>query len=161
MPGVTQLSPEGLAFIERHEGYRSALYNDSRGHATIGFGHLVHRGRVGSVPEIEAPFVRGIDKAHAAVLLAKDSLAAMAGVRTFIHRPLQQHEFDALTSIAFNIGVGAFMRSTLARRVNSNATPDAIEDAWLMWNKPHGILQRRRDEAKLFLEGNYGVGPIV
>lgn len=159
MPGVQSLSVEGLRFIEAHEGFRSHLYEDSNGHATIGFGHLVHRGRIGAVPALEAPFVNGIDKAHAAVLLAKDTLSAAAAVRTFVFRPLQQHEFDALVSFAFNVGAGALQRSTLVRRVNGNATPDAIASAWLMWDKPHGILGRRRDEVRLFNEGNYG-GPV-
>lgn len=159
MAGILTLSPAGLRFLEIHEGFREHLYNDTAGHATIGYGHLVHRGPVGTAPQSEAPFAGGLARAPAAILLARDVASAAAGVRTFITRPLQQHEFDALVSFTFNVGVGALMKSTLARRINSLATQDAIADAFLMWNKPPSILRRRRDEATLFLEGKYG-GPI-
>lgn len=156
---ITSLSAAGLAFIEAHEGFRDRLYNDANGYATIGYGHLVHKGAVGTNPQAEAPYVNGLPRAAAAVLLAKDTLAAAAGVKTFIFRPLQQTEFDALVSFTFNVGVGALMKSTLARRVNSNATPDAIESAFLMWLKPKSLEGRRRAEVELFLRGNYG-GPV-
>lgn len=152
---MLSLSPQGLAFLKAHEGLRLHLYADSNGHATIGYGHLVHRGPPGSQPVLEAQFAGGITPAWAGLLLAKDTLAAQAGVRTWIRPNLAQHEFDALVSFAFNVGVGALSKSTLARRVNSLATPDAIADAWLMWDKPAGILHRRRDELRLFQTGQY------
>ena len=110
-------------------------------------------------PVKEAPFVLGLPEPAAAVYLAKDTQAAQAGVRTWFTRPLQQTEFDALVSFTFNVGVGAMAHSTLTRRINSLATPDAIEQAWLMWRRPASIMGRRRDEVRLFLEGNYG-GPV-
>lgn len=156
---VISLSRQGLEFLKRHEGFRDHMYNDTAGHCTVGYGHLVHRGHTGSDPVQEAPFVRGLPEPAAAVYLTKDTQAAQAGVRTWVTRPLQQTEFDALVSFTFNVGVGALAHSTLTRRINSLATPDAIEQAWLMWRIPPSVLSRRRDECALFLEGNYG-GPV-
>lgn len=53
-----KLSKTGARFIAGFEGFRSDLYDDAAGHCTIGYGHLVHRGRRnGSEP---AEFRRGI-----------------------------------------------------------------------------------------------------
>lgn len=150
------LSASGLEFLRSHEGFRSHLYDDVNGHATIGYGHLVHKGRVGTLPNLERSYVNGIDKITGTALLAQDSSAAQAAVRTWVRCPLQQHEFDALVSFTFNVGSGALSTSTLARRVNAAAAPDAIEEAFMMWNKPPQIIGRRRAEAELFLRGNYG-----
>lgn len=157
------LSPAGLRFLEAHEGYRAQLYDAGDGCTTIGYGHCVHRGKPGTNPAAEAPFRGGLARAPAAILLAKDAARFEAAVRTWVTRPLQQHEFDALVAFAFNVGVGAFSTSTLVRRVNTNATPDAIVSAFLMWVKAAGkimpgLRKRRSDEAILFLEGRYG-GP--
>jgi hypothetical protein len=47
-----EVSQQGLEFIARFEGFRGKLYNDQANNATIGFGHLVHRGPInGSEPE--------------------------------------------------------------------------------------------------------------
>jgi hypothetical protein len=42
--GNSRLSQKGAAFIAHFEGLKLKLYNDPVGHATIGVGHLVHRG---------------------------------------------------------------------------------------------------------------------
>jgi lysozyme len=153
---VDHLSPAGLAFLKRHEGFRSHLYNDSQGHATIGYGHLVHRGRVGTDPNAEFMYAGGLAEAPASLLLARDLKRYEAAVRTFISRGLQQHEFDALVSFTYNVGVKGFAESTLCRRVNGSATPDAIEAAFMMWTKNPELRGRRRDEVALYNHGEYG-----
>lgn len=155
------LSAAGLRFLKAHEGYRSRLYNDARGFATIGYGHLVHRGPVGTDPAAEARYADGIGEPMAAVLLAKDAGLACIAVNHHVTVPLTQPQFDALVSFAYNVGTAAFASSTLLRRVNTVATPDAIKDAFEMWdragpNVAAGLLRRRRDEAALFNEGAYG-----
>lgn len=152
---ISTLSPDGLEFLKRHEGLRLHMYEDSAGHATIGYGHLVHRGPIGSNPSAEAPYLHGLTPAQAGLILARDTLAAQRGVGQIVTRGLAQYEFDALVSLAYNIGLHAFSTSTLARRVQSCATPDAIQSSWLEWDRPHSILPRRRDEVRLFLTGQY------
>jgi lysozyme len=75
-------------------------------------------------------------------------------VRDTIKKPLKAHQFDALVSLAFNIGAGGFKRSTVARCLNQGDFHGAA-DAILMWKKPPELLPRRRRERELFLTGKY------
>ncbi|MBI4382780.1 MAG: lysozyme, partial [Nitrospinae bacterium] len=78
---------------------------------------------------------------------------------------LVQHQFDALTSLVFNIGGGAFENSTLLRLLNRDEYNEAANE-FLAWDKvthrrtgakvPSVIqMKRRRIERDLFLNGNY------
>jgi lysozyme len=149
----TALSKEGAAFIARFEGFRGQLYNDAAGHATIGYGHLVHHGPIdGSEP---AEFRKGISQDRALELLQADAAKAAAEIARSVKVPLDQHQFDALVSFAFNVGNGAFRESTLLRLLNEGRY-DAVEAQLARWNKAggktlQGLVNRRAAEAKLFL----------
>lgn len=149
------LSDAGLAFLTRHEGLRTHLYNDSRGHATIGYGHLVHAGAVGTNPRAEAPFRGGLAQPMAAALLRRDVRACEAAIRVGVTRNLTQAQFDALVSFTFNVGVAGFQGSTLRRAINAGADPADIRAAFMMWTKNPELRGRRADEANLFLAGSY------
>ena len=148
----TALSKEGAAFIARFEGFRGQLYNDAAGHATIGYGHLVHHGPIdGSEP---AEFRKGISQERALELLQADAANAAAEIARSVKVPLEQHQFDALVSFAFNVGNGAFRESTLLRLLNEGRY-DAVEAQLARWNKAggktlQGLVNRRAAEAKLF-----------
>ena len=75
-------------------------------------------------------------------------------VRDAVRKPLKQHQFDALVSLAFNIGTGGFRRSTVVKRLNAGDFRGAA-DAILMWDKPSILIPRRRRERELFLNGTY------
>ena len=147
------LSKEGAAFIARFEGFRGQLYNDAANHATIGYGHLVHRGPIdGSEP---AEFRQGISEERALQLLRADAAKAAAEIARSVKVPLEQHQFDALVSFAFNVGNGAFRDSTLLRLLNEGRY-DSVEAQLARWNKAggktlQGLVNRRAAEAKRFL----------
>ena len=66
-----------------------------------------------------------------------------------------QNQFDALVSLAYNIGVSAFAKSTVAKRVNANPNDPTIRDAFLLWSKAAGkvlagLVRRRTAEADLY-----------
>jgi lysozyme len=148
------ISPAGLRFIGRWEGFRGKLYNDPLGHCTIGFGHLVHRGNCdGSEP---APFKRGITRRRGLKLLRKDSAEYQAAVNDLVQVALNQQQFDALVSFAYNIGTGAFGTSTLLRKLNQGAF-QAVRGELMRWtnNGLPGLVSRRRAEAELFEHGRY------
>lgn len=81
------------------------------------------------------------------------------GVREGIGKaPTSQAQFDAMVCLAYNIGVGAFRRSTVLRRHVAGDFPGAAK-AFLMWNKAggkilRGLTRRREAEAALYRSGS-------
>ena len=155
--GRLRLSDSGVDFIARFEGFRDRLYDDPAGHCTIGFGHLVHRGRCdGSEPtELRA----GITRRRAAELLRADAGVAVAAVRDNVRVDLSQPQFDALVSFAFNVGAGALRRSSLVERLNAGGH-DAVPAQLRRWvnaggRKLPGLVARRDAEVRLFTTGRY------
>ena len=68
---------------------------------------------------------------------------------------VSQNQFDAMVSLAYNIGVGAFSKSTLLKKVNAGDLAGAGEE-FLRWNKASGkevsgLTKRREREKQLFL----------
>jgi len=153
----TTLSGDGAQFIGRFEGFRGSLYNDAAGNCTIGYGHLVHRGRCnGSEP---AEFKKGIGEQQAEELLRTDAQTAADAVRRFVHVPLNQAQFDALVSFVYNLGAGAFEGSTLLKDLNARnfaAVPGQLEQ-WVHAGGQvlAGLVARREAEARLFTTGRY------
>ena len=72
---------------------------------------------------------------------------------------LEQHQFDALISFAFNIGPDAFRDSTLARHVKRKdfvSVPSQLR----RWNRAagrvvEGLKKRREAEGRLFVARDY------
>jgi lysozyme len=153
----TALSPDGAKFIARFEGFRSHMYNDAANHCTIGYGHLVHYGPInGSEPE---EFRRGLNEQQALDLLRQDAAKAVAAVRECVTVPLNQQQFDALVSFAYNEGGGALASSTLVKMLNQGQY-DAIPEQLGRWNKAgnqvlQGLVTRRAAEGTLFTHGTY------
>ena len=155
--GKIRLSKKGAAFIGHFEGFRGEMYNDPVGHATIGFGHLVHHGPInGSEP---AEFKRGITRERALELLIKDADSAAGAISSGVRVKLTQFQADALISFAFNVGNGAFGESTLLRLLNQGDY-DSVPAQLNRWTKASGrtlpgLVTRRKAEGALFREGKY------
>ena len=151
------LSQPGARFIARFEGFSARLYNDPAGHCTIGYGHLVHHGRCNGTEPAE--FRRGITRQRALALLASDAAAPARAIDASVDVRLAQHQFDALVSFAFNVGVGAFRESTLLRKLNAGNYA-AVPGELSRWVKAGGqtlpgLVRRRRAEGVLFRHGRY------
>jgi lysozyme len=153
-----KISKNGLAEVKKHEGVRNQAYLDSAGVWTIGVGHTAARGapipRKGMVisdEEVEATLDRDLDHFE-------------EKVNEVVKVPLNQNQFDALVSLCFNIGEGAFSKSTLVRRLNAGKYQEAA-DQFLVWNKAggrkvQGLVNRRIKERALFLKP-VGAGSVV
>lgn len=151
-PGMMTLSDEGLEFLARHEGVRLKLYNDSEGHCTIGVGHLVHKGKCdGSEPK---KFRDGLTRDEVMDLFRDDVSGFEAAVSNAITSRINQHQFDALVSFAFNIGAAGFEGSGALARVNAKEY-SKVPAEMMKWVKPAAIKGRRQDEATLFRTGKY------
>jgi lysozyme len=147
-----KLSQAGVRFISEFEGFRSELHNDPAGHCSIGFGHLVHLGKIdGSEP---AEFKKGITRTRARELLRADADVAQGAVNKEVEVPLSQQQFDALVSFVFNVGTGAFRESTLLRLLNKGdyeAVPKQLNRFVKGGGKTlPGLVRRRKEEGELF-----------
>jgi lysozyme len=138
-----RMSADGRKRLMQREGVRLVAYKDTVGVWTVGVGHsaaagppIPKRGMVITMAECEAIFARDLRKYEDAV---------NANVRA----PLTQGEFDALVSLCFNIGPGAFKTSSVVKKLNMNDRAGAAR-AILLWNKPPEIQGRRKTEYQQF-----------
>lgn len=139
------MSQQGLDLIKFFEGFSDTAYKCPSDVWTIGYGHTltVHEGMIITREEGED--------------LLKDDLYIMEQtVKNVVKVPLSQAQFDALTSLTFNIGQGSFKRSTLLEKLNSGDYEGAAEE-FPKWRRSGGEilkgLERRRAAEKLLFEG--------
>lgn len=142
-----KLSNKGYEFLGKEEGLRLTAYQDSVGVWTIGYGNTFY--------EDGSKVKQGdrITKERAMELFRSIVKRFEAGVNKTITRELNANQFDALVSLAYNIGVAAFSKSTVAKRVNANPCDPSIRDAFLMWRNAGGkpiLLNRRKREYELY-----------
>ena len=154
------VSDKGLGFLKEYERFSPVIYDHDGGkvgNATIGYGHLIHYGPING-GKSEIPFKNGMTKAEAESLLQKDAEKAVNIVKTTIKVPLTQNQFDALVSLAFNYGK---LPKNLTKLVNEGcADPKKISSAFgeVKYSEGkvvRGLVNRRADEAELFLNGDY------
>jgi GH24 family phage-related lysozyme (muramidase) len=149
-----KLSSTGLALIAKWEGFRAEPYNDAAGHATIGYGHLLHHG---PVTQTDRRRWGSITREEALKLLNQDAQEAASYVNSYISVKLTQGQFDALVSFTFNVGGGALRDSTLRKLVNRKRWEDAALEfhKWVYAGGPklEGLANRRQEEERLFRYG--------
>lgn len=143
------ISDKGIHFIVKEEGERLKAYKCPAGVWTIGVGHT------GNVKEGDK-----ITKEQSRELLKHDLKRFEQCVNINCHVTLKNHEFDALISLAFNIGCEAFKNSTLLRKINSKSSIEDIEKEFNKWVYGGGrvlpvLVGRRKREFKLFKDGVY------
>ena len=144
---MRHLTDDGLALIKRFEGLAPDVYICPGGWPTIGYGHVVR-------DDERDRFADGIDEAAAEELLRCDVETAERAVLRLIRVPLEDGQFDALSSFAFNLGSGALQRSTLRRKVNREehgaVSPEFRRWVWAGGRKLKGLIRRREAEARLY-----------
>lgn len=151
------ISDQGVAFIASFEGFRPKLYTDLGGHATIGYGHMVHTGPVdGTEPD---DLRDGITQEEALDLLKEDCQHAVGVVNRMVTVPLTQNQFDTLVSFVFNLGEGNFGRSDLLARLN-NKEYAAVPEELSRWTRAGGVrykglIRRRLQEGQLWKNADY------
>ena len=141
-------SDRGLALIKRHEGLRLDAYKCPAGIWTIGYGHTAAAG----VPSVHAGLA--ITRADAEAILRRDLVQYEGAVAQHVKTPLLQGQFDALVSLCFNIGIGAFAKSSIVRFINAGQM-DKVPAQFMRWTRGGGrelpgLVRRRRDEVALW-----------
>ncbi|HEX8001097.1 MAG TPA: glycoside hydrolase family protein [Mycobacteriales bacterium] len=155
------VSGAGLDLIAGFEGWRAELYEDVADNATIGYGHLVHAGPI-TAADRSGPFGKGITKQQGLDLLRKDVESKAQAVRQCVTVPLNQGQFDALVSFAYNVGAGNLRSSTLLKKLNAGDYAGAANE-FGNWTKAGGKvltgLQRRRAAEAAMFRGNAAPPP--
>jgi len=143
---VEHVSKRGLAIIKDFEGCRLTAYQDVVGVWTIGYGETkdVYPGMTITQDQAEA------------MLRTRIAQDFEPGVLVALSRQPTQQQFDAMVSLAYNIGTGAFGKSTLVRKFNAGDMQGAA-DQFLVWNRAggkvvSGLVRRREAERALFME---------
>lgn len=138
--GSLVLAASTLVGIAVHEGYRDTAYIPVKGDVpTIGFG-TTSGVKPGDRITVDRALVR---------LLADASRFEQA-VKRCAPVPMHQYEFAAYVSLTYNIGEGAFCRSTLAKKLNAGDYEGACRQI-LVWDKFKGkplpgLTKRRQSE---------------
>ncbi len=136
-----KISREGVILIKSFEGFRPHAVLRDDGGWVIGYGHTLSA-REGAV----------VSEAEAELLLQYD-LVPIAKALNQVDSPLNQHQFDALASFAFSVGLERFQSSDVLARLTSGAPRDAA-DAMIGWTDPQPItspVRRRTAERALFV----------
>lgn len=144
------LSENGAQLIADFEGKRLTRYNDPVGHCTVGIGHLLHRGFCDGR---EGEFDLGSDE-EAWALLISDCRKYAAGVERYVTAPLNQNQFDALVSFAYNLGAGIFAGAGWVDALNAGdyaaVGPGMLQYVYASGRVLPGLQRRREAEVALF-----------
>ena len=143
-------SPEAVSQIADFEGLRLIPYNDIAGNATIGVGHLLHLGPVQSTDV-------GLTRDQALSLFSLDlKTKSERFITKYVKVPLQQGQFDALSSFTFNLGCGTLL-NLLSETGLNHGDYSKVPAEILCYDKAHvdgklvsvaGLDRRRQWEAE-------------
>jgi lysozyme len=149
-----EISDHGVQFICAFEGFRSRPYQDTGGIWTVGYGTVITKEMAAQLS------LNGISEATAETWLKNHIEQNTSSLNNILKHSIFQHQFDALTSLVYNIGMEGFHHSELYRRI-TNQDP-SLYSYWINLaihdSKGHqliGLIRRRRCEARLFIYGNY------
>jgi len=138
-------SPASIALIKSFEQCRLTAYlptpNDR---PTIGWGTTgadIHMGMTWTQAQCDERFATDLD-------------AFAGGVSAALTGETSQNQFDAMVSLAYNIGLGAFKGSTLLRLHNAGDFT-AADAQFAAWNKQagqvlQGLVRRRAAESAMY-----------
>lgn len=134
----------GINLIKRWEGFRNKAYLCPANVWTIGYGHTATC-KPGQV----------ISTARGEQLLRDDLSSFEQALYDLVKVPLTQNQFDALVSFTYNVGVGAFGKSTLLKLLNQKQYELAACEfkRWVHGGgkKLTGLVRRRKAERNLFV----------
>lgn len=139
----------GIKLIKTFEGCLLNAYLDSVQVPTIGYGATFYEDGT------KVKLGDRITQERANELLEWHIQEFAEGVSNLIKVDLNENQFSALVSFAFNLGVGNLSKSTLLKKVNDNPNNHMIRTEFLKWNKAggktlNGLTARRNAEAKLY-----------
>ena len=155
------VSKQCVDFVKKFEGFYPKPYYDIVGVKTLGYG----------MTGAEIQGLSRVTEAQASRMLEDllNNTYAAPIKKDLDNRgiSLKQNEFDALISMAYNVGYAGVLGSTLYRNIcNGVRDKNTITSNFLMWNKAggraiEGLTRRRREEAAMFFgSGNTSSGSL-
>lgn len=147
---ITKISQKGLDLIKKYEGFKSEPYLCPAHIPTIGFGSTYYSDGI-KVKLTDPP----ISLEEASNLLEELLEPYEKSIDSYMRDDINQNQFDALCSFAYNCGINALKNSSLLRMINVNPTNPRIKDEFMKWNRGggrvlSGLAKRRAEEAKLY-----------
>ncbi|KAJ6559442.1 lysozyme [Mycena vulgaris] len=149
-----EINQAAFNLVKTFEGFRASPYIDPTGNPTVGYGHLCHKKGCTDVP-----YHFPLSNANAEALLRGDLETAQNCItlKTAPRVKLNDNQYGALVSWAFNEGCGQVATSTLLKRLNQGENPNTvIKEELPKWNIGNGhpiagLTRRRAAELKLAL----------
>jgi lysozyme len=141
-----------IDLIKEFEGFSDRPYLCPASIPTIGFGATFYPN--GVKVKLTDPQITK-EKATEMLSLMVDKFSVQ--VYKLITVEIKQNQFDALVSLAYNIGIGNFRNSTLLRKLNLKENVPLLCGEINKWNRANGkimagLTRRRNAEAKMFAE---------
>ena len=144
-----KVNKQGIQLVKSFEGCFFNAYLCPAKVWTIGYGSTKYPNK--------KPVKQGdkITQQEAETLLSDTLDEFSKGVYKLIKSELNDNQFSALVSFAFNLGVGALSKSTLLKKVNANPNDKTIESEFMKWvsaggKRLNGLVRRRTAESKLY-----------
>ena len=150
MEKITKTGAKGVELIKKFEGFRAAPYKCPAGVPTIGYGATFYPG--GKKVTMAD---KSISESEATDLLKSMLTSFEKYVDSYCRDDINQNQFDALVSFAYNLGPANLKSSTLLKKVNANPADPTIKDEIMKWTKAggkvlKGLVTRRTAEAELY-----------
>jgi lysozyme len=149
---ITKTGAAGIELIKTFEGFESAPYKCPAGIPTIGYGATFYPG--GKKVTVAD---KAITEAEAVELLKNMLVSFEKYVDSYCRDDINQNQFDALVSFAYNLGPANLKASTLLKKVNANPADESIKLEFMKWVKAggktlKGLVRRREAEAQLYFK---------
>lgn len=146
------ISEKGIALIKNFEGCRLEAYPDP---ATGGDPWSIGYGWTRPVDGVPVHKDMKITRNKAEQLLRCGLVSDEQAVNRLLKVPVSQNQFDALVSLAWNIGTRAFSTSLLLQKLNQGNYQGAAQQflrwTWAGGESMPGLVRRRRAEQDYFL----------
>ena len=138
-----QVSKNCIDLIKKYEGLSLKSYKCPAGLWTCGYGNTMWEDGT----KVKENQTISIDRAEKLLTFWVNKYAER------IKLNVNQNQFDALVSFAYNVGIGTFNSSTLKKKVIANPNDHAIRDEFMKWvnskgKQLPGLVKRREAEAK-------------
>jgi lysozyme len=145
-----KLDDNGYKLIQGFEGLSLVPYLCKAKVATIGWGNIFYPSGI-KVTMQDKP----ISLATASWMFRTIADRFAVDVDKLIKANLNQNQFNAIASLAYNIGITGLAKSTILKKVNINPSDPTIANEFAKWNKAggkvvNGLTKRRAVEAKLY-----------